>query len=306
MARFGRVAVLYGGTSAERAISLISGAAVLQALLDAGVDAVGIDVGLDIIGRLEDLAPDRVFIALHGPGGEDGTLQGALECLGLPYTGSGVLASALAMDKIRTKLLWQGLGLPTAPFAELRPDSDWRQVLDRLGGVAMVKPAREGSSLGMARAASAAELESAWRAAAALGDGVIAEAWLSGAEYTVAILDNQALPPIKLETDRGFYDYEAKYLRDDTRYLCPCGLSPQRQRELESLSLAAFNSLGCRGWGRVDVMLDGDGNFQLLEVNTVPGMTDHSLVPMAAKAQGLDFGALVVRILASALAGEEA
>ncbi|MFA5495813.1 MAG: D-alanine--D-alanine ligase [Porticoccaceae bacterium] len=301
--RFGKVAVLYGGTSAERKVSLAGGVAVLEALRARGVDAVGIDVGRGIVPQLEALAPDRVFIVLHGPGGEDGTLQGALEFLGLPYTGSGVLASALAMDKMRTKQLWLGLGLPTAGFAVLEADTDWQRSLDSLGGVAMVKPTREGSSIGMARAATAEELAAAWRAAAALGDEVIAEAWLSGAEYTVAILDGEALPPIRLETDRGFYDYEAKYLADDTRYLCPCGLPPEREEELKALSLAAFDSLGCSGWGRVDLMLDGSGNFQLLEVNTVPGMTDHSLVPMAAKALGIGFDELVIRILAGTLAG---
>ncbi|MCK9564221.1 MAG: D-alanine--D-alanine ligase [Bacteroidales bacterium] len=298
--RFGKVAVLYGGTSAERDVSLNSGAQVLGALLAGGVDAVGIDAGPGLVADLGALAPDRVFIVLHGPGGEDGTLQGALEFLGLPYTGSGVLASALAMDKMRTKLLWKGMGLPTAAFATLDATSDWAAVLADLGGAAMVKPSREGSSIGMARATTAAELEGAWRVAAALGDEVIAEAWLAGAEYTVAILDGEALPPIRLETERGFYDYEAKYLRDDTRYLCPCGLPAEREEALKALALAAFDSLGCRGWGRVDVMLDDGGNFQLLEVNTVPGMTDHSLVPMAAKARGLDFEALVLRILATA------
>lgn len=298
--RFGKVAVLYGGTSAERKVSLKSGEQVLKALLACGVDAEGIDAGPQLVAQLEALSPDRVFIVLHGPGGEDGTLQGALEFLGLPYTGSGVLASALAMDKMRTKLLWKGMGLPTAHFAPLHAASDWAAVLDELGGAAMVKPSREGSSIGMSRANTAAELENAWRVAAALGDEVIAESWLAGAEYTVAILDGEALPPIRLETDRGFYDYEAKYLRDDTRYLCPCGLPPEREDALKTLALAAFHSLGCSGWGRVDVMLDGRGNFQLLEVNTVPGMTDHSLVPMAAKARGIDFESLVLRILATA------
>ncbi|MFA5679422.1 MAG: D-alanine--D-alanine ligase [Pseudomonas sp.] len=299
--RFGKVAVLYGGTSAEREVSLISGKAVLDALVRSGVDAVGIDAGAGIIAALEALAPDRVFIALHGPGGEDGTLQGALEYLGLPYTGSGVLASALAMDKLRTKLLWKGAGIPTAPFAVLDAHSDWQRVLDDLGGAAMVKPAREGSSIGMAKAASAAELEAAWRAADVHGGGVIAEAWLSGDEFTVAILGGRALPVIKLETDRGFYDYEAKYLRDDTRYLCPCGLAAERERALQALCERAFASLGCDGWGRVDAMVDDAGEFQLLEVNTVPGMTSHSLVPMAALAQGMDFDALVLAILATSL-----
>lgn len=298
--RFGRVAVLYGGTSAERDISLLSGAAVLAGLREQGVDAVGVDVGPDLVGALETMAPDSVFVVLHGPGGEDGTIQGALEFLGLPYTGSGVLASALAMDKQRTKQLWRGMGLPTAAFAVLGEDTDWAATLAELGGKAMVKPSHEGSSLGMARATTAAELEAAWRQAARLDNDVIAEQWLDGAEYTVAILDGEALPAIKLETDRGFYDYEAKYLADDTRYLCPCGLSPAREKALQDLSLRAFESLGCLGWGRVDVMVDSDDNFQLLEVNTIPGMTDHSLVPMAAKAAGLGFGELVVRILATA------
>jgi D-alanine-D-alanine ligase len=299
--QFGKVAVLFGGTSAEREISLISGNAVLAALQVQGVDAVGIDVGAGIVRQLEDLAPDRVFIALHGPGGEDGTLQGALEFLGLPYTGSGVLASALAMDKWRTKLLWNGLGIPTADFAVLKGDCDWQATLTALGGTAMVKPMREGSSIGMAKATSAAELKAAWDVANRHGGGVIAERWLTGDEFTVAILNGRALPVIKLETDQGFYDYEAKYIRNDTRYLCPCGLAPEREQQLQNLALAAFDSLGCRGWGRVDAMVDGAGNFQLLEVNTVPGMTTHSLVPMAAKAVGLDFEALVVAILATTL-----
>jgi D-alanine-D-alanine ligase len=298
--QFGRVAVLYGGTSAEREISLLSGAAVLDALVEQGVDAVGVDAGPGVIRVLEDLAPDRVFVALHGPGGEDGTVQGALGFLGLPYTGSGVLASALAMDKLRTKLLWRGLALPTADFVMLREDTDWQIALDDLGGTAMVKPSHEGSSLGMAVASTPAQLRDAWAGAAKLDRDVIAERWLSGAEYTVAILDGRALPVIKLETERGFYDYEAKYLANDTRYLCPCGLAPERESALQALALEAFNSLGCEGWGRVDVMLDADDRFQLLEVNTIPGMTDHSLVPMAARAAGLSFGDLVMRILETA------
>ena len=292
--------MLYGGTSAEREISLLSGAAVLDALVEQGVDAVGVDAGPGVIRVLEDLAPDRVFVALHGPGGEDGTVQGALGFLGLPYTGSGVLASALAMDKLRTKLLWRGLALPTADFVMLREDTDWQIALDDLGGTAMVKPSHEGSSLGMAVASTPAQLRDAWAGAAKLDRDVIAERWLSGAEYTVAILDGRALPVIKLETERGFYDYEAKYLANDTRYLCPCGLAPERESALQALALEAFNSLGCEGWGRVDVMLDADDRFQLLEVNTIPGMTDHSLVPMAARAAGLSFGDLVMRILETA------
>lgn len=296
----GKVAVIYGGTSAEREISLASGAAVLQGLLDTGVDAVGIDAGADLLAELRTLRPERIFIALHGPGGEDGTVQGALECLGIPYTGSGVKASALAMDKLRCKQLWTGAGLPTAAFAVLEAQSDWAELLTELGGVAMVKPASEGSSLGMARATTPDELEQAWRAASNYDTSVIAEAWLSGQEYTIAVLNGRALPVIRLETDRVFYDYEAKYQSAETRYICPCGLSAGREQQLQELALKAFDSLGCRGWGRVDVMEDAQGDWQLLELNTVPGMTDHSLVPMAAKAAGLSFGDLVLEIIAGA------
>ena len=251
--------------------------------------------------QLPQLSLTRVLIMLHGPGGEDGSLQGALQFLGLPYTGSGVFASALAMDKLHSKQFWQGVGLPTAKFAVLNDSTDWQETLDALGGVVMVKPSHEGSSLGMTRADSAAELKKAWVEAAALDSSVIAEQWISGAEYTVALLDGEVLPPIRLETDHSFYDYNAKYLADDTRYLCPCGLDRDREAELKALALAAFNSLGCSGWGRVDVMCDQTGAFQLLEVNTVPGMTDHSLVPMAAKAAGYSFDELVLKILDTSL-----
>jgi|TARA_R110000823_G_scaffold28045_47_gene81584 D-alanine-D-alanine ligase len=299
--KYGRVGVLYGGTSAEREISLISGSSVIAALQRSGVDLVAIDVGADLLQQLPQLSLTRVLIMLHGPGGEDGSLQGALQFLGLPYTGSGVFASALAMDKLHSKQFWQGVGLPTARFAVLNDSTDWQGTLDALGGVVMVKPSHEGSSLGMTRADSAAELKKAWVEAAALDSSVIAEQWISGAEYTVAVLNGEVLPPIKLETDHSFYDYNAKYLADDTRYLCPCGLDQDREAELKELALAAFNSLGCSGWGRVDVMCDQAGNFQLLEVNTVPGMTDHSLVPMAAKAAGYSFDELVLKILDTSL-----
>lgn len=295
--KYGRVGVLYGGTSAEREISLISGSSVIAALQRSGVDLVAIDVAADLLQQLPQLSLTRVLIMLHGPGGEDGSLQGALQFLGLPYTGSGVFASALAMDKLHSKQFWQGVGLPTAKFAVLNDSSDWQGTLDALGGVVMVKPSHEGSSLGMTRADSAAELEKAWVEAAAMDSSVIAEQWISGAEYTVAVLNGEVLPPIRLETDHSFYDYNAKYLADDTRYLCPCGLDQDREAELKELALAAFNSLGCSGWGRVDVMCDQAGEFQLLEVNTVPGMTDHSLVPMAAKAAGYSFDELVLKIL---------
>jgi len=299
--KYGRVGVLYGGTSAEREISLISGSSVIAALQRSGVDLVAIDVAADLLQQLPQLSLTRVLIMLHGPGGEDGSLQGALQFLGLPYTGSGVFASALAMDKLHSKQFWQGVGLPTAKFAVLNDSSDWQGTLDALGGVVMVKPSHEGSSLGMTRADSAAELEKAWVEAAAMDSSVIAEQWISGAEYTVAVLNGEVLPPIRLETDHSFYDYNAKYLADDTRYLCPCGLDQDREAELKELALAAFNSLGCSGWGRVDVMCDQAGEFQLLEVNTVPGMTDHSLVPMAAKAAGYSFDELVLKILDTSL-----
>lgn len=295
--KYGRVGVLYGGTSSERQVSLNSGAAVAASLKRSGVDIHELDMTAGAISQLDALALDRVFIVLHGPGGEDGTLQGALEQLQLPYTGSGVLASALAMDKMRTKQLWAGMGLATPQFSSLDKNTPWQEVMDVLGGEVMVKPAREGSSIGMARVSNAADLEQAWSHAAELDDSVIAEQWVSGAEYTVAILGDEVLPPIKLETDSHFYDFHAKYEANTTRYLCPCGLSDEKQSELQQLAKQAFDAVGCRGWGRVDVMANGQGDFFLLEVNTVPGMTDHSLVPRAAKAAGYSFDALVLKVL---------
>jgi D-alanine-D-alanine ligase len=266
------------------------------------VDVIAIDVQENILQILPSYQLDRVFIALHGPGGEDGTLQGALEYLELPYTGSGVLASALAMDKLRCKQMWRGIGLPTTDFAVLDEKSDWAAVLDSLGGKVMVKPTCEGSSIGMSRVETAQQLQEAWRQAADLSNVVIAESLLEGEEYTVAILGDQALPSIRIEAKEVFYDYQAKYFSDETAYFCPSGLSVAREEELRDLSVAAFNSLGCRGWGRVDVMVDSAGSFQLLEVNTVPGMTSHSLVPMAASAAGLSFDELVLSILEESIA----
>ncbi|MBW2940207.1 D-alanine--D-alanine ligase [Zhongshania sp. CAU 1632] len=295
----GKLAVLFGGHSAEREISLKSGAAVTAAFQRQGIAVEAIDVADR--GWMQRVEADfsHTFIALHGPGGEDGTVQGALECLGVTYTGSGVMASALAMDKFRCKLLWLGMGLSTPKFIELTAASDWAAIIADLGSV-IVKPACEGSSIGMSRAASAEELQSAWQNAQAYGR-VFAEQWVVGSEFTVAILNGVALPAIKLETDAAFYDFNAKYLSNDTRYLCPCGLSASDELELSELALAAFTSLGCEGWGRVDVMRDSDGRFYLLEVNTVPGMTDHSLVPMAAKQAGLDFEQLVRAILLASI-----
>jgi D-alanine-D-alanine ligase len=299
--KFGRVGLLYGGTSSEREVSLMSGAAIHKALQNLGVDVIAIDAGVNLLQQLPDYQLDRVFIALHGVGGEDGTLQGALEYLNLPYTGSGVLASALAMDKLRCKQMWQGIGLPTTDFALLESDSDWAAILKRLGGSVMVKPACEGSSIGMSRATTAEQLQQAWRDAVATDAdqqvAVIAEPLLPGPEYTVAILDGQHLPSIRIESNAEFYDYQAKYFSEQTQYLCPSELSAQREKELQQLCLQAFDSVGCRGWGRVDVMVDSQGNYQLLEVNTVPGMTSHSLVPMAAKAAGLNFDQLVEKVL---------
>lgn len=301
ISQFGRVGVLYGGTSSEREISLMSGEAIYAALKKVGVNAVAIDVQTDILLQLNQHNLDYVFIALHGPGGEDGTLQGALEYLQLPYTGSGVLASALAMDKQRCKQLWQGIGLPTCDFFILSEETDWHSILASLGGKAMVKPACEGSSIGMSRVENVDQLKNAWQHAASFDSVVIAEPLLEGEEYTVAILANQALPSIRIRSEEVFYDYQAKYFSDETSYFCPSGLSEQRETEIRKLSLDAFNSLGCSGWGRVDLMVDSQGAFQLLEVNTVPGMTSHSLVPMAAIASGIEFDQLVMQILKGAL-----
>jgi D-alanine-D-alanine ligase len=298
--RFGKVAVLLGGRSAEREVSLKSGGMVLQALRAAGVDAHPFDPRDR---GLEDLARerfDRVFIALHGRYGEDGTMQGALELLGIPYTGSGVLASALAMDKWRTKLVWQAAGVPTPRYELLAADADVAAVAGRLGLPIMVKPANEGSSIGMTKVRRAADLDEAYALAANYDAVVIAEQFIDGTELTGGILGREALPLIRLETPRDFYDYEAKYLADDTRYILPCGLPEAREQAVRAQCLRAFDTLGCRGWGRVDLMLDRAGDPYFLEVNTSPGMTDHSLVPMAARHAGISFEALCVRILESA------
>jgi len=299
---FGRVAVLFGGRSAEREVSLKSGAAVLCALQEAGVDAFGIDVGKDFLQRLGSERIDRAFIVLHGRGGEDGSMQGLLECAGIPYTGSGILASALAMDKLRTKQVWQSLGLPTPRHAVLASEDDCQAAAAKLGFPLIVKPAHEGSSIGMAKVSGVAELISAWRDASAYDAQVLVEQWIQGPEYTVATLRGQVLPPIGLGTPHTFYDYDAKYLADDTQYRIPCGLSADKEAELKTLSARACEAVGIQGWARVDVMQDVEGAFWLLEVNTVPGMTDHSLVPMAARAAGLDFQQLVLAILDDSLA----
>lgn len=298
---FGRVAVVMGGTAAEREVSLTSGRAVLAALVRKGVDAVAIDVQGDTVARLWGQGFDRVFNIVHGRGGEDGVLQGTLESLGLPYTGSGVLASALAMDKLRTKLCWMGAEIPTPRWTVLETESDLERCAASLGFPVIVKPSAEGSSIGMSRAETREDLAAAWAHAASFRCPVFAEQWITGAEYTAAILDGRPLPLIRLETPNAFYDFDAKYKADSTRYHCPCGLSPEVEGALQDLAARACRTLDVSGWARVDLLVDQTGAPALIEVNTVPGMTDHSLVPMAAKAAGIDFDDLVWRILETSL-----
>lgn len=301
--RFGKVAVMLGGTSAERPVSLNSGNAVLDALRRQGVDAHPFDPATRNLGDLIAGEFDRVFIALHGRYGEDGCMQGALELLRLPYTGSGVMASAVGMDKWRTKLLWRAAGLPTADWAVLTADSDFAAVERQLGLPIFVKPAREGSSIGMSKVTESGGLAAAFGAAVEHDALVLAEKFIDGAEFTVGILGDTALPLIRLEPaqDRAFYDFEAKYLRNDTRYHCPAGLPDAQEMALRQLALDAFRLIDGRGWGRVDLMLDHAGKPYLLEVNTSPGMTDHSLVPMAARVAGMDFDTLCLKILEQTL-----
>ena len=296
------VAVLLGGSSPEREVSLESGSAVAGALERLGAQVTRIDTA-DSDWWQPLPGAELVFIALHGEGGEDGTVQGMLQTLGIPYTGSGVLASALAMNKTLCKRLWQGMGLPTQPFMELADESDWDGIIADLGA-AFVKPAAGGSSIGTRAVHTGGELEAAWHDTKQYG-AVIAERLIDGAEYTVAVLGNEVLPAIRVETDNPFYDYEAKYHSDDTRYICPCGLEASEEADLAQLARAAFDSLGCDAWGRVDFMRDSDGAFYLLEVNTVPGMTSHSLVPMAAAARDIPFDELVGRIACLGLEGGE-
>ncbi len=302
LANVGRVAVLAGGKSAERPVSLKSGAAVHQALRNLGVIAELVDPSETSVDSLKGF--DAAFIALHGRGGEDGVIQGVLEHLGIPFTGSAVMASAIGMDKVRTKQLWKGAGLPTPAFYVAgRNDTDRLQ--EKMGFPLMIKPAHEGSSIGMAKADNAEQLVQALREAGKFDSDVLVEAWVNGPEYTVAVLGDEALPAIRLKTPNAFYDFEAKYQSNSTEYLCPAGLNDEDEAAIRQLALTAFRVAGCRGWGRVDVMRDEQGNWQLLEINTVPGMTDHSLVPMAAKATGRDFDALVGEILLMALAPVE-
>jgi D-alanine-D-alanine ligase len=303
-ASFGKVAVLFGGRSAEREVSLKSGAAVLAALLKSGVDAHAFDPAQRDLSELKKEKFDRVFIILHGRYGEDGTVQGALELMDIPYTGSGVMASAIAMDKWRTKLVWQAAGLPIPEYEALTAPTDWNAVADHLDLPLFVKPSSEGSSVGVTKVKTVEELPAAYAEAAKHDKVVIAESFMSGGEYTATILNGRALPVIKIEPANEFYDYEAKYLRNDTRYLCPCGLSAEQEAEMQHLALLAFQLIGCQGWGRVDFLRGDDGKFYLLEINTAPGMTDHSLVPMAARQAGISFEQLVVQILEGAGIGK--
>jgi D-alanine-D-alanine ligase len=300
---FGKVAVLLGGRSAEREVSLKSGAAVLAALQRSGVDAHGFDPAERDLHELKEQGFARVFIALHGRFGEDGTVQGALELMGIPYTGSGVMASALAMDKFRTKLVWQAMSLPVPDFNLLTPASDWNAVVQQLGLPLFVKPANEGSSVGISKVKRVEDLPAAYAEAAKHDAIVLAERFIGGGEYTAAILGKQALPTIRIVPANEFYDYEAKYLRNDTQYLCPSDLSAEKEAEMQQLAQQAFAVIGGTGWGRVDFLKDENGKLYLLEVNTSPGMTDHSLVPMAARVAGKSFEQLVLNILELAHVG---
>ncbi len=300
-AAFGKVAVVMGGAAAEREISLISGQAVLAALLRQEIDAVGIDVDEHPLDALQKDRYDRVFNVVHGRGGEDGVLQGALEAVGLPYTGSGVLASALSMDKLRTKLCWLGAGLPTPGWQMIGTAADIDRCIETLGFPVIVKPAQEGSSIGMSRAENKDELTEAWMKASQYDCAAFAEAWVSGAEYTVGMLDQAPLPLIRLETPHVFYDFDAKYRAETTLYHCPCGLPAEQERALQALALEACRVIGVSGWGRVDLLLDAERRPWLIEVNTVPGMTDHSLVPLAARVAGIGFDQLVWCILETSL-----
>lgn len=294
--RCGRVAVLMGGTSAEREVSLVSGRSVEMGLRQAGVDVIAVDIGSNPVEQLTQLQADRVFNVLHGRGGEDGLIQGLLEALNLPYVGSGIKASAVTMDKLMTKQLLRGYGIPTPAFVEIIHRQDLDRVAAELGFPVVVKPANEGSSIGMSKVDAVEELLPAYRSALRYGP-VMVEQWINGPEYTVAWLGDSVLPAIRLETPHVFYDYAAKYEDDTTRYICPCGLDPEALKQLENLVLQAVRACDLRHWGRMDFLRDQHGNFQLIDINTVPGMTDHSLVPMAAREAGLDFSSLVVKLL---------
>lgn len=298
---FGKVAVMMGGWSAEREVSLQTGKAVHAALVRRGVNAHLFDTKERSLFQLVEENYDRAFIALHGRGGEDGVIQGALEAIGIPYTGSGVLGSALAMDKIRSKLIWREYGLLTPDFIEIRDKKDLEKVSRDLGLPVMIKPAHEGSSCGATKVSRFSDLEDAWSKANALDPSVLVERWVEGKEYTAAVLEREVLPFIRLETPREFYDYDAKYIADTTQYICPCGLEAEYERQLAGKMMLAFDAIGASGWGRVDFIMDSANKVWLIEINTIPGMTDHSLVPMAAKQAGIDFDTLVMTIMRTSI-----
>ena len=301
--QFGKVAVLLGGKSAEREISLMSGRNVLEGLRKAGVDAHPFDPAERELFDLKREGFERVFIALHGRYGEDGTVQGALELMGIPYTGSGVMASALSLDKLRTKLVWVASGLPTPHHRVISADSDWSALAMQLGLPLIIKPAREGSTLGLSKITDASELPAAYQHAAAYDHLVLAEEFVEGEELTAGFLGEQALPLIRIEAPEGNYDYQNKYFSDQTKYVCPCGLPQPEERRIQELVMRSASVLGCSGWGRGDLIRRADGSVSLLEMNTSPGMTSHSLVPMAAKVAGISFEQLVMRILETAHVG---
>jgi D-alanine-D-alanine ligase len=296
-ADFGKVAVLLGGKSSEREISLLSGNAVLGALQSRGVDAHAFDPAERPLADLQRENFSRVFIALHGRFGEDGTVQGALEIMGIPYTGSGVMASALSLDKWRTKLIWQACGIPTPRYLLLDSNNDWNRVAQTLGLPLIVKPAHEGSTIGLSKVQSVAELPAAYALAARYDALVLAEEFIAGQELTASVLGDVALPLVRIEAPEGNYDYQNKYFTDTTKYHCPSGIRPELEDSIKAFTLQAFKVLGCSGWGRADMMLRADGRFSFLEFNTSPGMTGHSLVPMAARQAGIEFPDLVLRIL---------
>jgi len=299
--QFGKVAVLMGGPSAEREISLKSGNAILKALKDSNVQAEAIDVSTDVFEILQGGKFNRAFIALHGPLGEDGCIQGGLEVIDMPFTGSGVMASSICMNKLMTKKIWQGCGVPTPKYRVLNDHIKEEELVADLGLPMIFKPVSQGSSIGMTKVNSQAEIAKAWSSAHRYEELVIAEQWVEGGEYTIAMLEGIALPVIRLETPRSFYDFDAKYQSDDTQYHCPCGLPKELEKQIQELAVQAFEATKATGWGRVDVMLDKDNQPWFLEVNTVPGMTDHSLVPMAAKANNISFNELVIKILETSL-----
>lgn len=298
---FGKVVVLMGGNSAEREISLVTGNNIVAALKNYGIDVVPLDVQDDVIAQLIKLKPSRAFIALHGPGGEDGSIQGLLEYMGIPYTGSSLAACAVTLEKTLTKLIWLSVGIPTPRFRIVADIEAAIAVMQDFGLPLCVKPTNDGSSVGVTKVTVPEQLTDAFNKAYAFNQSVMIEPWIEGAEYTVGILGDTPLPVIQIQTPRTFYDFEAKYNEDSTRYLCPSGLPPQQEKELQTLSLRAFQVLGCSGWGRVDLVADRSGNYYFLEVNTVPGMTDHSLVPKAAAAIDLSFEDVVIEILSYTL-----